>query len=267
MSVPGSPSPEAADLAARKGFGRLEHTFLPRKELDVRDGRRGLFMAGAIAGTAALGAGGVLLWTSYSRILALYPLFLTVLAVGALVKSPNFRRKVAGRRLHLFEQGLLVDSGGGRLFALRWEHAVHYQATVQEVIEYKGTTTPFKTSHVSTLVAPDGTRFDVTDSFADHGTWLPLIGEAIARAQAQRVWDAVRGGRKAAHGPFTLDATGISSTRGGTLSWSAVEAVDVSGGAVIVRRAGQPKPWARAEVKTVPNLLLFLTLAARLRRA
>ncbi|GKQ40625.1 DUF6585 family protein [Streptomyces sp. A012304] len=264
MSVAGSPSPEVTRLALRNGFGRLERTFLPRKEVNVKEENRRLFMAAAVSAIAILATGGVLLWIFVSWALALFPLWVAVLAIGALFNSPNFRKKLGSHRLYLFEEGLLLDTGAGRLFAVRWDQAVHYQETVQEVINYKGTKTPFKSAHTSTLVAPDGTSVQISDFFADYGTWVPLIAEAIARAQAQRVWEAVRDGQKAAYGPFELDAGGIADKRRGTLPWSAVEAIDVREGLVVVREHGQVRAWAQAQVKTVPNLLVFLTVASNL---
>ncbi|MGA5098470.1 DUF6585 family protein [Streptomyces lavendulocolor] len=266
MSVPAPPSPEAARLAARTALGRLEHTFPPRKEVAVREDHRGLFVAASVTAVACLAAGGVVLWLLVSWVLALYPLFIAVMAVGALLNSPNARKKLGGRRLHLFEEGLLVDMGPGRMFAVRWDEAVHYQETIQEVIAYKGTQTPLRSAHTSTLVAPDGARTRITDFFADHGTWAPLISEAIARAQGGRAWAAVRAGRRIGHGPFTLGAAGISTRRRGVLPWSAVETIGVRAGFVVVREHGRRKPWAHARVRAVPNLLVFLTVAACLHR-
>jgi hypothetical protein len=264
MSVPGSPSPEVAQLASRRGFGRLEHTFLPRKEVNVQEKHRGLFIAASLTGIAGLATGGILLSVYTVWWVGAYPLFLSALGIGALLNSPNFRKKLGSQRLYVFERGLLLDRGAGQLFAVRWDQAVHYQETVQEVIIYKGTKTSVNATHTSTLVAPDGTRAEISSRFADFGTWLPLISEAIARAQAQKVWEAVREGQKVSHGPFSVDATGISTERKGFLPWSAVSKIDVGGGFVVVRQHGQSKAWALAKVETVPNLLVFLTVASNL---
>ncbi|MDQ0771681.1 hypothetical protein QF026_000147 [Streptomyces aurantiacus] len=264
MSVRGSPSPEVTQLASRRGFGRLEHTFLPSKEVNVQEKYRGLFIAASLTGIAGLATGGILLWVFVTWVLGMYPLLCSALAIGALLNSPNFRKKLGSQRLHLFERGLLVDMGAGQLFAVRWDHAVHYQETVQGVIIYKGTKTPFNTTHTSTLVARNGTRAVISSRFADFGTWLPLISEAVARAQAQKVWEAVREGQKVSHGPFSVDATGVSTEHEGVLPWSAVATIDVGGGFVAVRQHGQPTAWALAKAETVPNLLVFLTVASNL---
>ncbi|GAA4800895.1 DUF6585 family protein [Streptomyces ziwulingensis] len=265
MSVPDSPSPEAARLAVRHRLGRLDHTFAPAKELDVREGLRGLFLAGSLLGVACLATGGVLLGVHVSWAFGLYPLAVAVLGAGALVNSPNVRKGLGGRRLYLFEAGLVVDMGRGRLFAVRWDQAVLYQETVRHVIRYKDTEAPWGSTHASTLVAPGGARIQISDFFAGHGTWAPLISEAVARAQAPRVWQSVREGRRAAHGPFVLDVTGVAAGRGGVLPWPEVEAIDVHQGVVVVRRRGHPGTWASVQSRTVPNLLAFLTVASNLR--
>lgn len=264
MSVPGSPSPEVTQLASRRGFGRLEHTFLPRKEVNVRENHRGLFIAACLTGVAGLATGGILLGVYTSWWAGAYPLLLSALSISGLLGSPNFRKRLDSQRLHLFERGLLVDKGAGQLFAVRWDQAVHYQETVQDVINYKGTKTPFNTTHTSTLVAPNGTKMEISSRFADFEIWLPLISEAIVRAQAQKVWEAIREGRKVSHGPFSVDATGISTERAGTLPWAGVAAIDVSGGLVAVRQHGQPRPWELVKAGTVPNLLVFLTVTSNL---
>ncbi|MEU0252840.1 DUF6585 family protein [Streptomyces sp. NPDC006184] len=89
-------------------------------------------------------------------------------------------------------------------------------------------------------------------------------GPCAGRAQAQKAWDAVREGRKTTYGPFEPDATGITAKRKGTLPWPMVEAIDVHAGVVVVRQYGRRRAWAKAEVKTVPNLLVFLTVALNL---
>ncbi|SHI24901.1 hypothetical protein [Streptomyces sp. 3214.6] len=73
MSVPGSPPPEVAGLASRENFGLLEHTFLPRKEVDVQAKRSGLFIAAFLTAIACLATGGSLLWLFVDRVLTLYP--------------------------------------------------------------------------------------------------------------------------------------------------------------------------------------------------
>ena len=264
MSEPDSPSPEVAELASRKNFGRLEHTFLPRKDVDVQEKRSGLFIAAYLAAIACLAIGGVLLWAFVDPVLALFPL-LAAVGMGVLYDGPVFPAKPGGPCLYLFEKGVLMDRGAGQLFAVAWDQAVHYQATVTQTISYLGQHMTSSTFHTSTLVAPSGAKVRISNTFAaDFGIWMPLIAEAIGRAQTQKAWDAVREGRKTTYGPFELDATGITTKRKRTLPWPAVEAIDVHAGVVVVRQYGRRKAWAQAEVKTVPNLLVFLTVAFNL---
>ncbi|MFI9566116.1 DUF6585 family protein [Streptomyces rishiriensis] len=264
MSVPGSPPPEVARLASRENFGLLEHTFLPRKEVDVQEKRGGLSIAAFLTAIAWLATGGILLWLFGGWVLALCPLLVTVVC-GTFYGLLIFCGKPGSQCLYLFEKGLLVDLGAGQLFAVAWDQAVHYQETVTNVVSYMGAQITSQTSHTSTLVAPGGAKVKLWNSFAaDIGSWVPLIAEAIGRTQAPKAWDAVQEGRKTTYGPFELDATGITAKRKGTLPWPMVEAINVHAGVVVVRQYGRRRAWAKAEVKTVPNLLVFLTVALNL---
>ncbi|MGW3151809.1 hypothetical protein ACWDG1_45880 [Streptomyces sp. NPDC001177] len=69
----GFPSPEVARLASRKNFGRLERTYLPRKEVDVQEKHSGLFIAASLAAIACLATGGILWWVFVDRVLPLVP--------------------------------------------------------------------------------------------------------------------------------------------------------------------------------------------------
>lgn len=197
---------------------------------------------------------------------ALFPLWIGVLAAVAVANSPLFRKGLAGRRLHLYEDGLVVNTTGKELFAVRWERAVLYQETVQEVINYKGTQTPVGRSHVSVLVAPGGARARVTDVYANSPTWAPLIAEGVARAQADKVWKLVREGGTVAFGPLKLSRAGVTHDPQGMLPWGEVSEVAARGGMVCVWRTGQTKAWCAPKSQQVPNLLVFLTIVDTIRR-
>ena len=243
MSVPASPSSEVARLASRKGFGRLEHTFLPRKELNVQEKYRGLFIAASVTGIACLATGGVLLWVFVTWALGTYPLLFSALAIGALLNSPNFRKRLGDRRLHLFEEGLLVERGGGRLFAVRWVQAIHYQVNRAGSDQLQRDEDPFQ--HRAQL-HPGGAR---RHQGGDHELVRRLRDLAapdlrgLSPAPKPRRRGTRFGRGRVDYGPFGLGATGISTERQGTLPWSAVESIDVREGFVVVRRHGQPKAW------------------------
>ncbi|MET9698487.1 DUF6585 family protein [Streptomyces sp. NPDC006529] len=266
MTVPAPTSPAADALAARHRLGALEHTFRPATELGVHEKYRIWFVIGSLVGIAALLGGGALLWVKVHWGLAIFPLWIGLLAAGAALRSPLFRRDLASKCLHLYEHGLIVNSTGRSLFAVRWERAVLYQETVQEVINYKGTQTPFRSSHVSLLVAPGGDRVQITDVYGGSATWAPLIAEAVARAQVEKVWKLVREGGTVGFGPLQLSGSGVVYASQGLLPWSEVSEIAVRGGMVCVWRTGQSKAWSAPQAQKVPNLLVFLTIADNLRR-
>ncbi|MBT2542905.1 hypothetical protein J7E99_19885 [Streptomyces sp. ISL-44] len=266
MTVPTSPSRAVDALAVRHRLGSLEHTFRPESEVGVQEKYRVWFIVGSLVAIAALLGSGVLLWVKVHWGVALFPLWIGVLAAGAVANSPLFRKGLAARRLHLYEHGLVVNTTGSGLFTVRWERAVLYQETVQEVIDYKGTQTPVGRSHASVLVAPGGEKARITDVYAGSPTWAPLIAEAVARAQVEKVWKLVREGGTVDFGPFKLSGAGVTSASGEMLPWRDVSEVAVRGGMVCVWRAGQTKAWQAPQAQQVPNLLVFLTIVDNLRR-
>ncbi|MFI1645414.1 DUF6585 family protein [Streptomyces avidinii] len=265
-TVPTSPSPAANALATRHRLGSLEHTFRPESEVGVQEKYRMWFIVGSLVGIAALLGGGVLLWVKVHWGVAIFPLWIGVLAAWAVGQSPLFRSRLAARRLHLYEHGLVVNTSGSGLFAARWERVVLYQETVQEVIDYKGTRTPVGSAHVSQLVAPGGAKARITDVYAGSHTWAPLIAEAVARAQVEKMWKLVREGGTVGFGPYKLSAAGVTNASGEVLPWRDVSEVAVRGGMVCVWRSGRTKAWAAPKAPQVPNLLVFLTIADNLRR-
>ncbi|AWZ07287.1 hypothetical protein DRB96_25005 [Streptomyces sp. ICC1] len=149
---------------------------------------------------------------------------------------------------------------------MRWEQAVLYQQTVQEVIDYKGTQTPVGRTHNSQLVAPGGQKAQITDVYADSPTWAPLIAEAVARAQVDKVWKLVGEGKTVAFGPYKISGAGVTNAAGEVLPWRDVNEVAVRGGIVCVWRTGRTKAWAASQAHKVPNLLVFLTIVDNLHR-
>ncbi|MFF2787030.1 DUF6585 family protein [Streptomyces sp. NPDC058049] len=260
MTVPTSPSPAAHTLATRHRLGNLQHTFRPDSEIGIQEKYRIWFIIGSLVGVAALLGGGVLLWVKVHWGVAIFPLWIGVVAAWLVGQSPLFRPGLAARRLHLYEHGLVVNTSGSRLFAARWERVLLYQETVQEVIDYKGTRTPVSRAHASQLVAPGGQKVRITDVYAGSHTWAPLMAEAVARAQVEKVWKLVRQGGTVGFGPYKLSGAGVTNASGEVLPWRDVSEVAVRGGMVCVWRAGQTKAWAASQAQKVPNLLVFLTV-------
>ncbi|MDJ0382092.1 DUF6585 family protein [Streptomyces sp. G-G2] len=267
MTTPPPLSQPVDALALRNRLGGLEHTYRPESEVSVQEKYRPWYIAGSLVAIAALLGGGALLWIYVHWGVALFPLWIGILATGLVVRGPLFRKGLAAKRLHLFEHGLVVDGGGGGdLFAVRWDRALLYQETVREVINYKGTQTPFNSSHSSVVVAPGGAKTELTDFYKESGTWSVLLAEAIAHAQVDKVWKAVQEGGTIGFGPYTLSRSGITKGSAEGLSWGDVSEVAVRGGFALVWRTGQTKAWGSCSAKQVPNLLVFLTIAENLRR-
>ncbi|WP_371660128.1 DUF6585 family protein [Streptomyces sp. NBC_00280] len=240
--TPSPPSPEAAALAARHQLGALEGSFAPKRL-------------------------GVLMFLVYLHTVFVFSMFFLVPGVlffWWLRRFPNFSRKQAAKRLHLFEHGMIVQpQSGDGMTAFRWDSARVYQDITQLIVN--GTPTPAK--YVYSVVAPSFGGAEVTEFYERPETWGPWMQEAVLRAQGQTVLEAVLEGGTVDFGALSVSSNGVTGTGKRVLPWSEVQEIDVKGGRVYVRKAGESgPPWSNVAVSGVANLLVFLTVAENLGR-
>ncbi|WP_327695089.1 DUF6585 family protein [Streptomyces sp. NBC_00459] len=242
MTTPVPPSPEAAALAVRHQLGALEGSFAPKR----------------------LGVPMFLVYLHAVFVLSAFFLVPGVLFFWWLRRFPNFSRKQAAKRLHLFEHGMIVQpQSGDGMTAFRWDSARVYQDITQLIVN--GSPTPAK--YVYSVVAPSFGGAEVTEFYERPETWGPWMQEAVLRAQGQKVMEAVLEGGTVDFGALSVSGNGVTGTGKRVLPWSEVQEIDVRGGRVYVRKAGESgPPWSNVAVSGVANLHLFLAIAANLRR-
>ncbi|WP_105974418.1 DUF6585 family protein [Streptomyces geranii] len=234
-------SPEVAALAARHQLGRLQGSFAPKRL-------------------------GKLLFVLYLNVLVTLSAFFLV--PGALYywwlrRFPDFSRKQAAKRLHLFEHGLIVQPQfGDGMTALRWDSARVHQDISQLFVN--GVPTP--TRYVYSVAAPSYGAAQITEFYESPETWGPWMQEAVLRAQAPAVMDAVLEGGTADFGALSVSRTGVTGTGKPVLPWADVQEIVVGGGSVRVIKSGAAGPWCTARVSGIANLQLFLTIAGILGR-
>lgn len=237
--TPQPPSPEVTALATRHQLGALEGSFAPKRL-------------------------GVLMFVVYLNMLFVLSAFFLVpgvLCFWWLRRFPNFSRKQAAKRLHLFEHGMIVQpQSGDGMTAFRWDSLKVYQDITQLFVN--GAPTPAK--YVYSVVAPSFGGAEITEFYERPDTWGPWMQEAVLRAQGQKVLEAVLGGGTSDFGAFSVSRTGVAATGKLALPWSDVQEAAVRGGSVHVMKAGESNPWFTARVSGVANLHLFLALAGNL---
>lgn len=229
--------PATAELAARHELGALIATFMPK--------RFGWFIKLCAYMTLAVG-------------LFLFVVPGVVIYYVVLRRSPDFNPKLRGKRLHLFEHGMIADRETGEgAVAVRWDRVRLYEKKVQQIING----TPGPVQHTCVAMAP-GASVTVTDFYEGGPTWSAAMQRAVLRAQGGTAQKAFLAGEVLDFGEFDLSTAGVTY-RKQTVPWAQVEKVTYGMGIVAVTKTGDSRSWARAMVDTVPNLSVFAALVDR----
>lgn len=233
-------SPEVADLAARHRLGTLQVVFVPKRL------RRAAYAAHVF------------------NCLMLMPFFLVpglLYYWFAMRRFPDFSRKRAAQRLHLFEEGLVVHPpSGGEPVALRWDSLRLQQEIVQLIIN--GRSAP--TRYVYSASAPGQGSVRITEFYKDPDVWGPWMQDAVVRAQRAAALETLREGGTVPFGALSLSRTAVSAPGKGGLPWPKVREVRASGGLVRIMTtdsSGDPVLWSNHLAKQNTNLHLFLAVA------
>ncbi|MCX5063076.1 MULTISPECIES: DUF6585 family protein [unclassified Streptomyces] len=236
-------SPEVADLAVRHRLGALQGVFAPKRL------RRAVFAAHVFNCLMLMAfflvPGLLYYWFSMRRF-------------------PDFSRKRAAQRLHLFEAGLVVHPpSGGEPVALRWDSLRLRQEIVQLVING----VPAPTKYVYSASAPGHGPVRITEFYEDPDVWGARMQDAVVRAQGPAVLETLREGGTVPFGALSLSRTAVSAQGKGSLPWPKVREVGASGGLVRIMTTGStgdPVRWSHHAAKDITNLHLFLAVAHRL---
>nr|WSX50338.1 hypothetical protein OG409_16105 [Streptomyces sp. NBC_00974] len=232
-------SDETAALAAAQGLGLHRETFLPKRLSAWR--MAGLFLF-AIFGLACFVLPGLMF-------------------VWLLAQSPNLSRKQAAKRIHLFEEGLIVADGSGPVSAFRWDSLTVLQQITQRYANgvYVGT------NYLYTLFRQDGSAVKLTNFYADPERWGAAIQHEITRAQLPGAIAALENGATIGFGDISMTMGGIATPKRGGVRWGEIQKIEIKNGTVFVARAGKLLAWSNTPVAKIPNFFLFLSVVDRLR--
>jgi hypothetical protein len=232
---------DIASLAAAEGLGEHRLTILP-KRLGVLMVCNLLFMI--VVGLACFVLPG--LWF-----------------IRAALRTPNFSRKAARRRLHFFENGLVEVDHAGRPAAFRWDSMMALQQITEKYVNgvYVGT------DHRYTLHKKDGTVRKVTNFYAEPERWGPFIQQEITGFQLPGMLRMLAEGQTLTFGDISVSNGGIATSKRGAVTWPEIQDVRVSNGVLVLRKAGKSLSWSSKKVGDIPNFFLFLSLVDELRRS
>ncbi|MEU1618553.1 DUF6585 family protein [Streptomyces sp. NPDC005722] len=178
------------------------------------------------------------------------------------LRTPNFSRKAAARRLHFYEFGLVEIDHAGVPAAFRWDS----MTVLQEITESYVNGIHVATGYRYTLHKGDGTVRKILNFYAEPERWGPFIQQEVAGFQLPGMLRMLAEGGTLTFGDIAVNRTGVATPRRGAVTWQEIEGVRVSDGVLVLKKAGKSLSWSSKKVKDIPNFLLFLSLVDELRR-
>lgn len=238
-AAPNTLSPEAAELAATHRLGALQGTFTPKR---LNKAIFVLYVFTTLHLLAMLVIPGLLFFWWLRR-------------------YPDFSRRQAAKRLHLFENGLIVhpESGDGRA-VIRWDSVRLYQDITQKIING----IPSTTEYVYSAVGPGRDHARITHFYEGPETWGPHMQQAVLQAQGPAALESILAGETVNFGEFSLSRTGLTARGKGHLPWSGVQEIQVSAGWANAMGTGGSGRRCSAAVSDIANLHVFLAVAQHL---
>ncbi|MFF7213159.1 DUF6585 family protein [Streptomyces sp. NPDC008238] len=178
------------------------------------------------------------------------------------LRTPNFSRKAAARRLHFYEFGLVEIDHAGVPAAFRWDS----MTVLQEITESYVNGIHVATGYRYTLHKGDGTVRKILNFYAEPERWGPFIQQEVAGFQLPGMLRMLAEGGTLTFGDIAVNRTGVATPRRGAVTWQEIEGVRVSDGVLVLKKAGKSLSWSSKKVKDIPNFPLFLSLVDELRR-
>jgi hypothetical protein len=174
-------------------------------------------------------------------------------------RSPNVNRKQAAKRMHLFDNGLMIEDSTGPVRSYRWETVTVFQEITRRYVNgvYVGTL------YMYTLIGPDGVATKLTGFYEKPQEWGPAIQSELTRVQLPAALAALDAGKDGRFGDLVVNREGITSGNK-SIRWAEIEDVKISQGIVFLKKSGKWTSWSRTAVKNIPNFFLFLSIADRM---
>jgi hypothetical protein len=169
--------------------------------------------------------------------------------------------QAANQQIYLFQQGLVIDRSH-QLQAFPWNQVAEVWQSITRNYRngsYVGTT------YLYTLRRIDGYQVKLSNLTKDIAELGPAIAQGITRELVPRARYTLRAGQTLTFAPFSMSQQGISNGHE-LLSWSQVQAVNVSQGYVKIKKTGMSQDWGTASVAKIPNFLVFTVIAEEMMR-
>lgn len=170
--------------------------------------------------------------------------------------TPNLSKRVAGRRVYVYDAGFVYGDGAGGFEVYRWD-------AISTVFQRIVTTSVYgvntSTQYLYTITRADGQTVKLSHYIRDIARLGPHVALQVSRAQLPAVQQALVAGQGVVFGDMTVTAQGVTAKRG-LVPWSEINGAKIARGYVTVSRQGKFLPLSNKPAAKIPNLPLFLAL-------
>jgi hypothetical protein len=163
-----------------------------------------------------------------------------------------------GRVLYLYENGLILATGGG-------SHAFSWDAIGEVRVSGVRMRSADTVSWRCALIREDGAEAVIGPEFPDVQVIVETVSAAVTERLLPKYIARIETGGKVRFGPFTISRDGIAKD-GEEVPWTQVTDVEISNGMVYVARQDRPNGLT-ATAGEVPNAVAFSELARHVRQA
>ena len=166
-----------------------------------------------------------------------------------------------GRKIHLFQRGLIIESGN-QIQPFPWNQTAEVW---QQIIRRYRYGIYVGSSYKYTLRRTDGYQVKLDNMVKG----IAELGEAVSNGVTQelvpRALHSIRNGQTLTFGQFIINQQGIGNGRE-FIPWPEVQAVNVNRGRLTVQKAGKFFSWGSSMVARIPNFFVFLAVAEEMIR-
>ncbi|WP_342760382.1 DUF6585 family protein [Nocardia arthritidis] len=243
---------QIAQAASQAGLGQHRSAHLAGPSPHRKSLRNASLGVAILVPVALVGVATRAPWAMFAAIGA--TIFGLALLIVALQSRPYL---VADRclRIDLYERGLVAVQRRG-LRAVRYENT----SVRQSITTFERTG---RTEYRYRITDVTGVQLELRGNLEHPQDWGPAIQSGVADAQLPLMWSAVQAGQRVEFGPFWITLSEFGTARK-SVAWNQIEEIKIYDGSVVVQVVGQLLILASAEVRDIPNLLVFRALADHL---
>lgn len=163
-------------------------------------------------------------------------------------------------RIVVMDQGIVRAKGSGAEVA-RWDDVDTFTFAITD--HYRnGVKTG--TTHIYTLTLRDGRKIVYNDVIRNVAALGDMIQDMVTPRLLPKYAERLQRGETLTFNRLVISRDRIGTSKQ-TVPWSEIDSVDLKRGQVVVTKQGKPLGWISQTVAQTPNLLVFLTLANRLK--